>query len=79
MMNAARNASAVREPTQDELNIFGSLSDIMAWVAVKGKLYLEYTQAAALLYHLAGDEFRTVQAEELASVSLADFEETLTS
>ena len=38
---------------------------------------MHYTQAGALLYAMAADEFRTIRAEEFASVAPADFEEAL--
>ena len=78
MMNASRNASAVREPSADELTTFASLKDILVWASIKGNPDLHYTQAGGLLYAMAGDEFATIRAEEFASVAPADFEDALT-
>ena len=40
---------------------------------------MAYSQAGSLLYLLAGDELKTVQADEVASISPADFEDSLAS
>ena len=77
MMTTTRHASAVREPTPDELKTFWNLSDVLTWGAVKGDPSLEYTQAGSLLQLLAGDEFTTMEGEDLASITPADFEEAL--
>ena len=77
MMTNTRIASAVREPTPDELKTFRSLSDILTWAAVKGDPSLEYTQAGSLLQLLAGDEFTTMAGEEFASITPADFDDAL--
>ena len=79
MMNAARNTSAVREPSQVELNEFSCLRDILVWASIKGNPDLYYTQAGSLLYAMAADEFRTIRADEFASIDPADFEEALSS
>ena len=77
MMTNTRIASAVREPTPDELKNFRNLSDILTWAAVKGDLSLEYTQAGSLLHLLAGYDFTTMEGEEFASITPADFEDAL--
>ena len=75
IMNASRNASAVREPSGEELQAFTGLRDILVWASIKGNPDLHYTQAGSLLYAMAADEFRTIRAEEFASVDPVDFEE----
>ena len=77
MMNAARATAVVREPTSDELAGFTNLNDILTWAAIKGNPDLYYTQAGALLYAMAADEFCDISAEEFATVDPGDFEESL--
>ena len=79
MMNTARNAAAVREPTVVELEKFGSLRDILTWAAVRGDPPVAYSQAGSLLHLLAGNEFTSMQAEEFASITPDDFEDALSS
>ena len=79
MMTTTRNASAVREPNVEELESLRSLKDILTWVAIKGDPSVAYSQAGSLLYLLAGDEFKTMHADEFASISPADFEDSLAS
>ena len=77
MMNAARNASAVREPTVQELEGFRGLKDILVWAGIKGNPDVAFTQAGSLLVAIAGDEFQTMHAEEFASVAPPDVEEAI--
>ena len=79
MMTTARNAAAVRGPTDNELEKFGSLRDILIWAAVRGDPSVAYSQAGSLLYLLAGDEFTSMQAVEFASITPTDFEDALSS
>ena len=51
-MNAARNASAVREPTVQELEGPRGLKDILVRAAIKGNPDVAYTQAGSLLLPL---------------------------
>ena len=76
-MHPSRNASAVREPSTEELTAFTSLKDILVWASIKGNPDLHYTQAGGLLYAMAADEFTTIRAEEFASVAPADLEDAL--
>jgi len=76
-MNAPRAVAAVREPTADELAGFNDLNDILTWAAIKGDPGLYFTQAGALLYAMAADEFCDISAEEFATVDPGDFEEAL--
>ena len=77
MMNAARTASVVREPTDADLENPQRLADIIAWAGVKGNPDVEYTQAGSLLSAVAGDEHQTITAGEFASVAPADLEAAL--
>ena len=61
MMNAARNASAVREPAVQDLEGFRSFKDTLVWAGIKGNPDVAYTQAGSLLVAIAGDEFQTMQ------------------
>ena len=79
MMNATRNAAAVREPLVADLKAFRSLADVMTWAAVKGDPTWAGSQAGSLLQLLAGDEFASMEPEEFASISPDDFEEALVS
>ena len=72
----ARTA-AVREPSDKQLEEFSSLAGIFEWAGVKGNLVVEYTQAGALLFAIAGDEFTSISAAEFASISPSDFEAAL--
>ena len=74
MSTAARTTAPVREPADEELDLFESLTDILAWAGVKGNPEVEYTQSGALLVAIAGDEFKTITAAEFASISSDDFE-----
>ena len=77
MTTTARTAAAVREPSDAELEQFESLADILAWSGVKGNPDVEYTQGGALLYAIAGEEFKSMSAAEFASISPTDFEAAL--
>ena len=77
MMDASRNASAVREPSLAELTGFTGLRDILVWASIKGNPDVHYTHAGSLLYAMAADEFKTIRAGEFASVDPADFEDAL--
>lgn len=77
MMINTRIATAVREPTPDELKNFRNLSDVLTWAIVKGDPSWEHTQAGSLLHLLAGDEFTTMEGEEFASIIPADFEDAV--
>ena len=77
MATSARSAASVREPSDKQLEEFESISDIFIWAGVKGNPAVEYTQAGALLFAIAGDEFTSMTAEEFASISPGDFENAL--
>ena len=77
MMTTTRNAAAVREPTVDDLEKFGSLRDILTWAAVRGDPSVAYSQAGSLLHLLAGEEFTSMEGEGFASITPADFEDAL--
>ena len=72
----ARTA-AVREPSEKQLEEFSSLADIFEWAGIKGNPVVEYTQAGALLFAIAGGEFTSISADEFASISPSDFEAAL--
>ena len=77
MANSVRAAASVREPTNEQLEGFESLADVFSWASVKGNPNIEYTQAGALLFAIAGEEYTSMTAEEFASISPEDFESAL--
>ena len=77
MMTAARNASAVREPTKEEFESFAGLHDILRWAGIKGNPELKFTQAGSLMFAVASEEFATIRVDEFASVDQEDFEATM--
>lgn len=54
-----RNSTAVREPSNDDLERFRGLADILRWAGLTGDLDYRFLQAGSLLFLLgaAGDEF----------------------
>lgn len=76
-MTNSRNPAAVREPSIADLQGFGTLGDILAWAGMKGDPEYAYSQAGSLLYLLAGDGFYSIKSIEFASITPADFDDTL--
>ena len=74
---ASRVAAQVREPSNEDLQGFDNLADILVWAGVKGNPQCGTSQCGALLMAIAGDEFKTMSAAEFASISSEDFESAL--
>ena len=73
----SRNPAAVREPSIEYLQGFGTLRDILSWAGIQGDPEYAYAKAGSLLYLMAGDEFYTIESIEFSSIAPSDFDDTL--
>ena len=76
-----RNAAAVREPSNGDLEKFRSLGNVIRWAGLTGDLDYRFSQAGSLLFLLgaAGAEFDggVASAADFASISPEDYEDTI--